>query len=98
MATKLDAERGALDFAGFAQEFLRRNPTYISAYEAIVRDPKGDRANAQQEAMAHYWGLSFPLCAGPIRGNRTSDLARRDFSNDRRPRRGRPRARYCHLG
>lgn len=88
MATTLDAERHALDFAGFAQEFLRRNPIYRAAYAAVMRGRSADVSMAAQEAMAHLWGLSFPLCAEPIRGSRTSDLARGDFPHDRRARCG----------
>lgn len=66
MPRKLDAERQALDFAGFAQEFLRRNPIYRSEYAAVTRRPAGDRTASAQEAMARFWGLSFPMCAGPI--------------------------------
>lgn len=66
MPRKLDAERQALDFAGFAQEFLRRNPTYRSQYETMMRGPEGDRTTPERETMARYWGLDFPMCPGPI--------------------------------
>ena len=66
MPRKLDLERQALDFAGFAQEFLRRNPIYRSEYMAVMRDPAGDRTTPAKETMARFWGLSFPMCAGPI--------------------------------
>lgn len=65
MTRKLDAERQALDFAGFAQEFLRRNPTYRSEYAAIMHSPETDRTTAALEAMARSWGLRFPLFPGP---------------------------------
>ncbi|WP_081798992.1 transcriptional regulator domain-containing protein [Novosphingobium resinovorum] len=66
MPRKLDPERCALDFAGFAQEFLRRNPVYRSQYAAVTRGSEGRRTGTAQEVMARFWGLSFPLCAGPI--------------------------------
>lgn len=49
-----------LDLAGFAQEFLRRNPAYGREYRKIMHRA-GDGGTARQEEMAHRWGLSFPL-------------------------------------
>jgi hypothetical protein len=98
MAKTLEAERYALDFAGFAQEFLRRNPTYRIAYEAVMRDSQIDRMTVAQETMAQLWGLRFPMCAGPIRCHRACHLARGDFSHDRRARHGRSCARRRDLG
>lgn len=47
-----------LDFPGFAQEFLRRNPEYRRDYESVMADPDGDPT--AQEVMARRWGLCFP--------------------------------------
>lgn len=55
------ANRQRLDLAGFAQEFLRRNPRYRSDYRKIARCDASPRSIAEQESMAHRWGLSFPL-------------------------------------
>ena len=54
-----DAEKRAdLDFAGFAQEFLRRNPDYVHDYRFV-----GGLPPDEQEVMAHRWGLYFPMLA-----------------------------------
>ena len=66
MTRILDAERQALDFAGFAQEFLRRNPTYRSEYNAVMYGSEGDHTTTVQEAMARSWGLDFPMRPGSI--------------------------------
>ena len=47
-----------LDFPGFAQEFLRRNPEYRRDYESVMSDPEGDPT--AREVMARRWGLCFP--------------------------------------
>ncbi|WP_231729023.1 MULTISPECIES: transcriptional regulator domain-containing protein [unclassified Sphingopyxis] len=47
-----------LDFPGFAQEFLRRNPAYRCDYERVMSDRDGDPT--AQEVMARRWGLCFP--------------------------------------
>lgn len=50
------------DFADFAQEFLRRNPEYISDHAQTVE--KGDPARdgpEQSAAIADKWGLLFRL-------------------------------------
>lgn len=52
--------RRNLDFAGFAQEFLRRNPAYRQDYQALAYD----LPISAQEVMARRWGLCFPECAG----------------------------------
>lgn len=52
-----------LDFAGFAQEFLRRNPSYRAEYRAQMECDTLENAEAGQEVMARRWGLCFPLCA-----------------------------------
>ena len=51
------------DLAGFAQEFLRRNPAYRRAHQRLSRSsmkPKMDRQR-QHEEMAQPWGLCFSL-------------------------------------
>lgn len=56
MTERLDAERSNLDFAGFAQEFLRRSPAYRADYTAMA-----ERSPMAQEIMARAWGLAFPM-------------------------------------
>lgn len=54
-----------LDYADFAQEFLRRNPDYCRQYHAVMA-PGG--AVDQDQALANlarHWGLSFPLHPRP---------------------------------
>ena len=53
----IDREQG-LDLPGFAQEFLRRCPTYRDDYLKLMQDP--DRDPASEEEMARKWGLCFP--------------------------------------
>src|SRR3546814_15631020 len=49
-----------LDFPGFAQEFLRRNPAYVRDYDCVMTG--GRRGDvAAREAMARRWGLCFPM-------------------------------------
>lgn len=50
-----------LDFAGFAQEFLRRNPEYIAQYWQMTADVASGASLTAQEDMAQIWGLSFPV-------------------------------------
>lgn len=50
-----------LDFPGFAQEFLRRNPAYRRAYASVMSDAHS--SPAAREVMAQGWGLCFPLSA-----------------------------------
>lgn len=50
-----------LDFAGFAQEFLRRNPEYIAQYRQITGNAGTGTMDKTQEDMAQIWGLSFPV-------------------------------------
>ncbi len=62
--------------AGFAWEFLRRNPDYREGYEYVSRDATSDTTIALEAALAlaQRWGLSFPVrppatqrpCAGPV--------------------------------
>ena len=52
-----------LDFPGFAQEFLRRNPAYRRDYDGVMSDPRS--GSAAQEGMALRWGLCFPDRSAP---------------------------------
>jgi hypothetical protein len=52
-----------LDFAGFAQEFLRRNPAYRRDYHSISQRPARPPGTVEQEVMARRWGLCFPVPA-----------------------------------
>lgn len=56
-----EGQAGDLDFAGFAQEFLRRNSAYIREYRAIRPATKAAKSSSDQEEMARNWGLTFPL-------------------------------------
>ncbi|WP_342251551.1 transcriptional regulator domain-containing protein [Sphingomonas sp. OTU376] len=51
--------RGGLDIAGFAQEFLRRNPDYRREYAELHLD-RVDPNGPDPEVMARRWGLIFP--------------------------------------
>lgn len=55
-------QRAPLDFPGFAQEFLRRNPAYVRDFDSVMAGTRGDPA--AREVMARRWGLCFPLLAG----------------------------------
>ena len=63
MPQKSDAEQRcqALDFAGYAQEFLRRNHDYQGQYHAISHLIADDPMSAEAKEMARTWGLMFPL-------------------------------------
>ena len=54
-----EGQAGDLDFAAFAQEFLRRNPAYIREYRAVMPATGPARNNIAQEEMARRWGLTF---------------------------------------
>jgi len=56
-----------LDFPGFAQEFLRRNPRYRAEYRDLMTAGR-NRKPVRQEEMARRWGLSFSLCTAPSGG------------------------------
>lgn len=61
--------RDGLDFPGFAQEFLRRNPAYRADYRRSVSRPLAGAL--PEEGMARRWGLNFRdrsfahRCRGP---------------------------------
>ena len=48
-----------LDFADFAQEFLRRNLTYREEYRALADSGELNTCAAAGTAMARSWGLHF---------------------------------------
>ncbi len=48
-----------LDRAGFAWEFLRRNPAYRDDYDRIEEDPADSESSP--ETVGRNWGLSFRL-------------------------------------
>ena len=52
-----------LDFPGYAQEFLRRNPDYRRQYEQMTAGIDEGAPLVLQEVMARKWGLSFPMSA-----------------------------------
>lgn len=60
-----DGDRRLLDRAGFAQEFLRRNPLYRTEWQKVMHSAKG--ATQEQEVMARRWGLCFPVRAARFR-------------------------------
>ena len=62
-----------LDPAGFAWEFLRRNPDYRRNFRNIGGKPKRQTQLAQQPVT--HWGLRFPHRSGAARRHRTADLA-----------------------
>lgn len=55
----LESQSYALDFADFAQEFLRRNRAYRRDYEQLASQGGGLRSSAGRR-MALSWGLEFP--------------------------------------
>ena len=56
-------KRDDLDFAGFAQEFLRRNPAYVDDYRMAERPIEDGGPDAEREVMARRWGLCFSVRA-----------------------------------
>lgn len=61
------AEVNGLDYPGFAQEFLRRNPDYRRDHASMVRRIAAGtvrEADAQAE-LARRWGLVFPCRSRP---------------------------------
>lgn len=54
--------RHALDFPGFAQEILRRNPRYRAEHRAVMKSGRS-RDLEREEEIARRWGLSFSLSA-----------------------------------
>ena len=68
-------KRTDLDFAGFAQAFLRRNPDYARDYRVINNAPPDE-----QEVMARRWGLCFPVSARRVACRRAGVVARHPAS------------------
>lgn len=56
-----EGQAGDLDFACFAQEFLRRNPAYARDYRAVMPETGAARSSIEKEEMARRWGLTFSL-------------------------------------
>lgn len=52
-----------LDRAGFAWEFLRRNPAYREDYDELAEDT--DEPGLSSETVGGNWGLSFRPRSGP---------------------------------
>jgi hypothetical protein len=48
-----------LDRAGFAWEFLRRNPAYREEYDRLDEDP--EESASSPKTVGGNWGLSFRL-------------------------------------
>ncbi|NIJ64291.1 hypothetical protein FHR20_001222 [Sphingomonas leidyi] len=58
-----------LDYADFAQEFLRRNPDYCREYHDLMRrliDQPVDE-DIEMARLGHRWGLSFRVCSRSFR-------------------------------
>lgn len=55
-----------LDFADFAQEFLRRNPAYRRDYDQLVWKQGGGLRSSAGRRMAVSWGLEFPDRSGAV--------------------------------
>lgn len=68
-------DRTRLDLAGFAQEFLRRNPRYRSDYRKVAPVPPDRDPAMAQEVMARHWGLAFPVLTRCICGGYTGVVA-----------------------
>ena len=62
-----------LDRAGFAWEFLRRNPGYRDDYAEIAEDP--DKQKLSPAAVGRRWRLSLRLRSGTRRLCRAGPVA-----------------------
>ena len=62
-----------LDLAGFAWEFLRRNPHYQRNFRNVVGKPKSHTKFAQRSMTR--WGLRFRHQSGAARRHCPTDLA-----------------------
>ena len=72
-----------LDRAGFAWEFLRRNPRYRKDYSRIQKGAA--RASLVAQAVGHRWGLSFRLQSQAGIGCRSCHLATGACASQRDP-------------
>ncbi|MGE8134105.1 transcriptional regulator domain-containing protein [Novosphingobium subterraneum] len=75
VSVRNDARDELLDFAGFAQEFLRRNRDYRLQYAALGEPAGLDPLAPQCREMARNWGLSFSDLPAGFRQVQSSDLA-----------------------
>lgn len=80
-------QRPPLDFPGFAQEFLRRNPAYICDYDSVMTGARCDDP-AAREVMARRWGLCFPLPADPLGSRKPGAMGGGGLRLYQHPRRG----------
>ena len=67
----------SLDYADFAQEFLRRNDDYRREYRQMIRNLRAGRIaqTAACEDLARRWGLDFPVRSGSASDDRPCALA-----------------------
>lgn len=72
-----------LDRAGFAWEFLRRNPRYRYEYSQIRKGTR--RATLVAEAIGQRWGLCFRLRSQGGVGRRSGHLATGACASQRDP-------------
>lgn len=79
-----------LDYPGFAQEFLRRNPDYRRDYElTAAHAATGDLDHEQAMAeLAARWGLSFPVRPRHPRCGRPRSMGPQSFGRHGRPHSG----------
>ena len=78
-----------LDYADFAQEFLRRNPKYCREYYELEGriDVNGLDRQAEMENLAQRWGLSFPVRPRPCARRGPGNLGAEPDDHHGRPRR-----------
>ncbi len=78
-----------LDYADFAQEFLRRNPKYCREYYDLEGriDVNGLDRQAEMENLAQRWGLSFPVRPRPCARRGPGNLGAEPDDHHGRPRR-----------
>ncbi len=86
---KTEEDFAGLDYADFAQEFLRRNPDYCREYYALERRIAAGLPNqqAEREAFAQRWGLSFPVRPRSCPRSGACILGAGNCDHHRRPRR-----------
>lgn len=69
-----------LDYPGYAQEFLRRNPDYRQQYADVETSIARGGSARLREVMALEWGLSFPLSSRTNRFGCTGVMVTRRFA------------------